>query len=143
MLRFFKKKNLELPVEMDKWDMFVDWCCNKEPDEIYDGIPYYYLFWYYAEVENGGHLQFFENTVNRGWDIVFISVQLEYVLDKDLIDNFKKGLAIYQKNNIIIDSVQDYVTAARVDYFKEMDNYYYRNHNNLVDVLTMYAQTTF
>lgn len=89
--------------------------------------PYEELMNYYNEINNGGHLQFFDN-VSNNHNLESYANNLLTILPKEMKENFNKAYEIYlidpedisDENNKILD---------------ECDNFYYENEKFVMDIL--------
>ena len=89
--------------------------------------PYEELMNYYNEINNGGHLQFFDNVSNNHNLENYVN-NLLTILPKAMKENFNKAYEIYlinpgdisDENNKILD---------------ECDNFYYENEKFVMDIL--------
>lgn len=130
-----KKKNVkeEDTFSDEKWNKMIDLWVNYE---LYHPIKD--VLTYDAEVNNGGHLQFFENC-NDELDEMMVS--LKDNLPEEIYDNLKNAYDLYISSNIKVENVDDYVDEALEDRFGEFDSYYYNNSNKVNEVLRNYAST--
>ena len=75
--KLFKKKDIELTEDVLKWNKMCELFGDGELEE-----PFYSLFYYDGEIQNGGHLQFFCNLEES-----------EEPKLKDVLKNLKKLLS--------------------------------------------------
>ncbi len=134
---FFKKKRMKyvLTEEDKKWNKMWDLWVNEELPS-----PYYELMTYDSEVQNGGHLQFFENENNLGRLDNDIE-SLKNILNKDMYDCLLKAYEKWKELNLSIDTVDDYVEVEDEDYFNEADTYYYNHEEYVKNTLKEYSLT--
>lgn len=130
-----QKKNVkeEDTFSNEKWNKMIDLWVDYELDH-----PIKDVLTYDAEINNGGHLQFFENC-NDELDEMMIS--LKENLPEDIYINLKKAYDVYTSSDINIENVDDYVGEALEDRFGEYDSYYYNNNDKVNEVLRNYAST--
>lgn len=130
-----QKKNVkeEDTFSDEKWNKMIDLWVDYELNH-----PIKDVLTYDSEVNNGGHLQFFENC-NNELDEMLIS--LKDNLPEDIYINLKKAYDVYTSSDINIENVDDYVGEALEDRFREYDSYYYNNNYKVNEVLRNYAST--
>jgi hypothetical protein len=134
---FFKRKRMKyvLTEEDKKWNKMWDLWVNEELPS-----PYYELMTYDSEVQNGGHLQFFENENNLGRLDNDIE-SLKNILNKDMYDCLLKAYEKWKELNLSIDTVDEYVEVEDEDYFNEADTYYYNHEEYVKNTLKEYSLT--
>jgi hypothetical protein len=107
------------------WNSFIDLIATEDYKDL-DQIQRkaHLAFWYDSELQNGGHLQYFEN---RGTELIDatlaalrdIGANKQY---KILATASKKWLAVPRPN---IETVENYVDEALEGEFEQYDNKYY------------------
>ncbi len=126
---FFKRKKKELPIEAQKWNkMWELWA-----DEV-AASPYAELMTYQAEVNNGGHAQFFDNVSNTS-DLPKTVEALYTVLEGALRENIEKAYTAflaYDEND------EEDTISALLD---ECDAVFYENESEIERILQAYADT--
>ena len=128
-----KKLKTDNTYSEEKWNKMIDlWVDFELKGPIND------LLTYDAEINNGGHLQFFEN---KSDNLDNMMVSLKEILPDDVYDNLKSAYDIYLKSNFSIENVDDYVDVASKDSFLEYDTYYYKNDDKINKILKEYAAT--
>ncbi len=124
----FKRKRKELDEDELRWDkMWELW----EKGEA--ASPYAELMNYEAEINNGGHDQYFFNVSNTG-DLEKEISQLYALLPAKLGRNLKKAYEAYLEMN---DENEDDIT----DILDNCDDVFYDNEELITDILKKYAAT--
>jgi hypothetical protein len=120
------RKEKKQIISISNWNKFVDWCSNCNYYSLNNNLHLnaYILFYYHAEVMNGGHFQFFNN--KSYWDFNYVSNIFKLILSKKLYNNFYNALDIYKKNKNEFNHEYDYT--------KYDEKYYNKN---------VYIKTTF
>ena len=127
--KFFQKKEEELSVEAQKWNKMWDLWVEEEADS-----PYAELMTYQSEVNNGGHMQFFDNVSNT--DDLSKNMEVLYsILEGTLRENIEKAynaFLAYDENdeNDRISEIMD-----------ECDDVFYANESEIERILQEYADT--
>lgn len=81
-------------------------------------------FWYDSEMQNGGHLQYFENTVDIDYRQVIDA--LKWLGANSQAEILLKAVNIQNdENRDIIKSVNEYVSRANECLYDDLDNEYY------------------
>lgn len=117
----------------EKWNKMIDMWSDFELDD-----PIKDVLTYDAEINNGGHLQFFENC-HDNLDEMLLS--LKNTLPSDIYNNLKKAYDIYASSNTNIENVDDYVEESSKNQFSEYDTYYYNNTDKINEILKNFAST--
>ncbi len=133
----FKKTSKEKEVE-ELEDSFAEHCLDLlwdryEKEQVVS--PYAELMAYEAEINNGGHSQFFLNTENCG-DVNKTIEALLTVLPKKLNQNLARAYKAYLALN---GAEEDDRTEAL---YEACDDFFYENEGLLIDVLKEYAVRT-
>lgn len=92
--------------------------------------PAHLVFWYNQEVQNGGHLQYFEN---RGIERVGETIDaLEQLGARPHRDMLIEALRRYEsKDRPPIETVEEYVVTALEGEFEDLDDRFYRSELTL------------
>lgn len=123
----FKKKKKEQPIEELKWNKMWDlWAEEKTTS------PYAEIMTYESEINNGGHLQFFNNLSNTS-DLP----QTISVLYAGLSDILKQNLE--KAYNTYLELGKDEETLDEI--LDECDNVFYENECDIEKILKEYAKT--
>lgn len=126
--RFKKKK--EQPIEELQWNKMWDlWAEEKSSS------PYTELMTYESEINNGGHMQFFNNVSNASELPQAISV-LYTVLNGILKQNLEKAYNAYLEYEGKGEQ-EDRLDEA----LDECDNVFYNNESDIEIILKEYAKT--
>ena len=88
---------------------------------------------YQAEVNNGGHSQFFLNVDNTGDVDAVVSVLLP-ILSGALSRNLEKAYTAYKKYNESNEDKMD-------DILEKCDDVFYENESDINEILEKYSQT--
>lgn len=118
-----------------EWNAFVDLLAIENYADLSELQRKAHLtFWYDAEVQNGGHFQYFEN---RGTDLVPETIDALVSLGAKqhaevLRQAFVRALASEWGANT---SVEDFVKGALVGEFSDLDSKFYDCHSKIADVL--------
>jgi len=136
-----KPKLLRSDIDLDpnlEWNSFISFLVDNDYDDLDAYQKRVWLcFWYDSEVQNGGHLQYFENrdikyvneTINalKEIDATAQSVILETALDK--FRSKKRGK---------IRSVFIFVKKALEEEYGNEDTDFYKLEPNLIELITIY-----
>lgn len=129
IFNIFKKKEQPLTAEQKLNRLWELW-------EIGDlNPPYENLMTYEAEVNNGGHSQYFFNTANCGDIKADIDIILP-ILPEPLHSNLSRAYNAFAAQKDICDDDNE-------ELFEECDNVFYKNEQLLIDILMMYANNLF
>jgi hypothetical protein len=106
------------------WNAFVDLLAMEDESKLSEIQKIAQdSFWYDAEVQNGGHLQYFENTRKKDYSSVINSLRiLGASKHAKVLENAVKQLK--KKNRKIIESVQEYVDIALEGEYEKYDDAY-------------------
>lgn len=119
--------------DAEKWNKMIDlWSDYKLDDPIKDVITYD------AEVQNGGHLQFFENCQD---EIEELMISLKKQLPEEMYNNLKQAYKLHKEKNLNIETVDDYVEEAQLGDFDKFDKFYYDNEKKVNKIMQEYAST--
>lgn len=122
------------------WNAFVDLLTTEEYDNLDEIQRIAYLtFWYDAEVNNGGHLQYFEN---RGTSHLADTINALKTLGAAAQAEILKeaGNLFLKKKRRPIKSVFAFVRAAKEGEFDEVDDKYYECEPSVQDLLEAYLE---
>lgn len=115
------------------WNKMIDlWSDSKLNDPIKDVITYD------AEVQNGGHLQFFENCQDEMDELMS---SLKKQLPKEMYKNLEDAYELYKQKDLTIETVDDYVEEAQLGDFDKFDYFYYENEKKIYQIMQEYAFT--
>lgn len=127
--KFFQKKEEELPIEAQKWNKMWDLWVEEEADS-----PYAELMTYQSEVNNGGHMQFFDNVSNT--DDLPKNVEALYsILTGALRENIEKAYNAF----LAYDENDENDTISEI--MDECDDVFYANESEIERILQEYADT--
>lgn len=128
MFDFLKnKKKVELTTEQLKWNKLWDlWAEGKVES------PYQELMTYQSEINNGGHSQYFTNTVNCS------DVKKNILaLDKVLSEKMKVNIQLAYKCYLILEENEDDEKAEEA--LEQCDEVFYENEYEIIKILEDYA----
>ena len=123
----FKKKKKEKPIEELKWNKMWDLWAEEKISS-----PYAELMTYDNEINNGGHLQFFDNVSNTSdlpQTISALCTILNGLLKQNLETAYNAYLE-YKEKEDMLDEILD-----------ECDNVFYENEDQIESILKEYAKT--
>ncbi len=127
--KFFQKKEEELTIEAQKWNKMWDLWVEEEADS-----PYAELMTYQSEVNNGGHMQFFDNVSNT--DDLPKNVEVLYsILTGTLRENIEKAYNAF----LAYDENDENDTISEI--MDECDDVFYANESEIERILQEYADT--
>ena len=126
----FKKKKKEQPIEELKWNKMWDLWAEEKASS-----PYAELMTYESEINNGGHMQFFDNVSNTS-DLPQAISALYSILNDILKQNLETAYNAYLEYEGNGDQ------EDRLDEILEnCDNVFYENENQIEIILKEYAKT--
>lgn len=120
------------------WNVFVDILAMSEYGRLSNKQrPAHLVFWYYSEVENGGHMQYFEN---RGTERIAETVAALKLLGCSCHARVLSGAAAQFKSRprSRIRSVEEYVEIALQGEFDRFDREYAKCRPTLQKALELY-----
>ncbi|MBQ9118183.1 MAG: hypothetical protein IJY11_03160 [Clostridia bacterium] len=126
-----KKKKEELPIEALKWNKMWDLWSNEKADS-----PYAELMTYLSEVNNGGHMQFFDN-VSSVSNLSGTVSELYTILPIVLKESLEKGYDTHLKYEAG-EGITEEIYAEIMD---ACDDKYYANETEIEHILKEYAAT--
>ena len=126
----FKKKKKEQPIEELQWNKMWDLWVEEKASS-----PYAELMTYESEVNNGGHMQFFDNVSNTS-DLSQVISSLYTILSDILKKNLEKAYNAYLEYEGI-DEQEDKLDES----LDECDNVFYDNESSIETILKEYAKT--
>ena len=125
------KRKKPLPIEAQKWNkMWEMWVEEKT------ATPYTELMTYQSEVNNGGHMQFFDNVSNTA-DLGQHIEALKTVLDGVLKENITAGYDAYLE----YESLGEPEDEKFEEIFERLDDVFYENESEIEQILKDYAAT--
>ena len=125
------------------WNGFVDILATELPEELtMIQRKAQLLFWYDAEVNNGGHLQYFLNSAGEG-AVETLEVLGEFGLNAHH-QILSEALEVCLSGLIRpIDSIAEYIDEAMEGRFDELDKRYSLLQDEMDDFLESYLQRHF
>lgn len=133
--KLFKKKDIELPEEVLKWNKMCELFGDGELEE-----PFYSLFYYDGEVQNGGHLQFFCNLEeSEEPKLKDVLKNLKKLLPEEMYANLDKAYKEYQKLNFNPETSEEYCEVAIEEPLLDYDNFYYEHEEEIQNILKEYS----
>jgi hypothetical protein len=128
------------------WNSFIEIIAN-ESDKLNDIQDVaHFAFWYESEVQNGGHLQYFENMSIRynGKEDIVISAALEALKiigsneQLTILSSASKQYLLQKRTHP--QTVDEFVAVALGDEFENFDNQYYNCDPDMNSYLEKYIQ---
>ena len=126
----FRKKRKKQPIEEIQWNKMWDLWVEEKASS-----PYAELMTYVSEVNNGGHMQFFDNVSNTS-DLPQEISALYTILDgilKQNIETAYNAYLEYEGNEDQEDKLDEILD--------ECDNVFYENESKIEQILKGYAAT--
>ena len=126
----FRKKRKKQPIEEIQWNKMWDLWVEEKASS-----PYAELMTYGSEVNNGGHMQFFDNVSNTS-DLPQEISALYTILDgilKQNIETAYNAYLEYEGNEDQEDKLDEILD--------ECDNVFYENESKIEQILKGYAAT--
>jgi hypothetical protein len=124
----------------EEWNAFVNLIAMEKYEDL-DSVQRvaHLCFSYDSEVQNGGHLQYFENIgTSRLGETIAALVVLGAEGQSRVLET--AGHMIFEKPTDRIKTVEDYVAAALDDRFGAFDAAYYNCKPAIVDLLADYLK---
>jgi len=117
------------------WNAYVELLAMTDYDRLsVEQRPAHLVFWYDSEVNNGGHLQYFENKGIVNLDETIESLgKLGAEKHREILIRAKK--LFLSKNRKPIESVQEFVDEALEGEYEELDNEFYEIEPDLSELL--------
>lgn len=126
LFNLFKKKSKITDKDL-KWNrMWELWVEGKVVS------PYSELMTYQSEINNGGHVQFFDN-VARNSDLLNIMTELNGILSSALTDNIEKAYSAY----LALEKNEDDEKAQEI--IEKCDNVFFENENEINFILDKFS----
>jgi len=130
------------------WNALIQLITESNHEDLNEiqSIPLF-AFWYDSEIQNGGHLQYFENKLKlfRNKEQLFVDTTMEALnilgakeQNKILSDASKKYLSQIRKHP---SKVKEFCELALEDEFGEFDRLYYKCSPDMNSFLENYLQT--
>lgn len=126
----FRKKRKKQPIEEIQWNKMWDLWAEEKASS-----PYAELMTYVSEVNNGGHMQFFDNVSNTSdlpQEISALYTILEGILKQNIETAYNAYLE-YEGNDDQEDKLDEILD--------ECDNVFYENESKIEEILKGYAAT--
>jgi uncharacterized protein DUF4375 len=120
------------------WNAYVDLLAMEQYDELTEEQrPAHLVFWYESEVQNGGHLQYFEN---RGTSHLSETVEALGLLEATCQQQILReaGELFLGRERPRITSVEEFVAADQDGEFKAFDRRFYACSPSLQERLQAY-----
>jgi len=120
------------------WNEFVDILAMESEDDLTENQKVAQrAFWYDSEVQNGGHLQYFENQNRDDYSIIIEAIkQLGAVEQANILE--KAVAQIKSKKRSPIKKIVTFVKRAREGEFDDFDSEYHEAQPSLNDLLEKY-----
>jgi hypothetical protein len=131
------------------WNAFVNLLAMEQPDDLTATQRHaHFAFWYDSELQNGGHLQYFEN-------LAIQSLDGDHYFEAALWGLEAIGAACQGKvfsraskrwvhrHRCRIESVEEYVGAALQGEFDDLDKEYCKCRPEITELLSLYFDSHF
>ncbi len=121
-----------------EWNEYIDLLAMSSYDEL-DSIQRvaHLIFWYESEVQNGGHMQYFEN---QGIEYVNETIEslrkVNAIIYTNILNDAYKQFASTKR--IRINTVEEYVDGALENEFDRFDNSFHETSETLTSYLEDY-----
>ncbi|KRE45357.1 DMP19 family protein [Paenibacillus sp. Soil522] len=138
-LRTISKKLLvESPYE--EWNAFIDLIAMEEYEDLNQIQRVAHLcFWYDSEVQNGGHIQYFENKgTERVYETIKALKSLGASKQADILGEANQQYS--SKIRKTINTVLEFVMASREGAYERFDIQYYESEPTVTELLEKYFQ---
>ena len=110
----------------DPWNIFVDAACNGTIENVPENLKdLYHPFWYDAEVNNGGHLQYFLNE-SGDHSAACIDALRKLGLTSFALLLSDAARAFQENGDPPPDTVEEYVDSALSDAYESFDEAFYK-----------------
>lgn len=130
-----------------KWNAFIE-LIARDPDKLNDIQGVAHFAWMYdSEVQNGGHLQYFENIFNiyKGKENIVVSATLEALKIIGAKKQYKilsaASKRYFSKEKLHPSTVEEFVDEELEGEFEKLDNRYYDCEPDMNNFLEKYLQT--
>ena len=122
------------------WNAFVNLLATEDYEYLAaEQRPAHLIFWYKHEVQNGGHLQFFENRGTRHLTETIQALGLLEATNQQQILR-EAGELWFSHSRPCIQIVQDYCDIALQGEFDALDSRFYKSTSALVQYLEAYLE---
>lgn len=123
-------------IEDKKWNKMWELWADEELES-----PLSDLLTYEAEIQNGGHLQYFANLSSNEADWTCVTANLKQLLTQPLFENYQNALNKFKELNLNIETIEDFSDAANDEPLNEFDDFYYENENTIEEILKEAAKS--
>jgi len=125
------------------WNAFVDIVAMESPDDLSEIQQHaHFAFWYDSEVENGGHLQYFENHGTLHADATMHALEaVEAIAQRDVLAEALKRWNGTPRRKVR--SLGEYAATARQGEFDDLDKAYWRCQPEMTVCLQRYLDSHF
>jgi hypothetical protein len=128
-----KQELAEHPFKL--WNAFVDLLAMENYDDLaQEQRPAHLVFWYESEVQNGGHLQYFEN---RGTKHLSETISALGDLGAACQQNILRNAAnmLFSRHQTQFRTVEEFSVAALEGKYEEMDTDFHKCSPSLMECL--------
>ncbi len=139
IIREIKKELIEKePYQV--WNEFTDLIATEAYEDLNDiQRKAHLIFWYDSEVNNGGHLQYFENQgVNHLSETINALRDLSAFPQAEILEKARNQFSIKKREKIM--SVESYVDEALEGEYEDFDNEYYEVTPSITELLEKYLE---
>ena len=137
--RKLSKKLLEKE-NYQRWNLFIDiLAMEREEDLTNIQKNAKRAFLYDSEIQNGGHLQYFENTFLDDYSEIINSIEIFGAINHAKL--LKKAVEIYfNKKRTKIENVENFIAEYQNEEYQNLDNEYYAIEPDMNYYLNKYLE---
>jgi hypothetical protein len=127
----------------EAWNAYIDIVAYGPPEELTETQQHaHFASWYDSELQNGGHLQYFENQGITNLNAALRGLEaLEATSQRDILAQAENRWLGVQRRKIL--TVAEYVAKAREAEFDDLDLAYYRCKPDMTKLLEQYLAAHF
>jgi len=122
------------------WNAFIDLLAMEDESDLSEKQRIAHdAFWYDSEIQNGGHMQYFENKFKKDYSGIIKSLNL--IGAKKQAKIFEKAVKQFtKKNRKIIETVKEYVEIALEGEYDKYDQEYGKVKPEMNEYLEKYLE---
>ncbi len=122
------------------WNSFVSLMTDYDyPDLVAEQQPAFLVFWYESEIQNGGHLQYFENRGTKYLDKTIAALGFLGAPCQQQVLEDAASLFLSREHNPI-STADEYASIALLDEFGEFDRRFHECSPSLQECLERHLQ---
>ena len=143
MIRRTLKRSEYEATPHEAWNAYVNLLAMESPEELTDTQRYaHFAFWYDSELQNGGHLQYFENHGTQYLDATLHALQVVGADSQHAVLSSAAARCTAQSWGMI-QTVEEYVATARDGEFDDLDEAYFDCQPTIPRLLEFYFDSHF